>query len=482
MCGWLAATCILTLSNTAMLKADGTETLGPPGLTLAEGAGFAVGGVGLSDTNSGSILIDLPTNAVVQQVLLYWEGAADDQGGDADITVGGTPVTGDLIGGPTELFPGVFDSSYRADITELGLINAGSNTLDIAEVEFSMFNNGAGLVVVYSNAAPAALVLVDGNDFALEKYLSPLDTTVPQKLIFPAAKTVRTARLALLVGGSEGSSTVRLWTGRQSYTVVNELNGSSGANWDSLILDVDIPARATNLTVQVLSGDGSGVAGRSSLISWVAAVLAVPSAASSDTNFPPQITLSPTDRSYCPKRNGTSKVKVKGRVSDRDCDTLNVEWFVNDALVESETVNGSPKPQEIVLVHNFPVGTNTVYAKVSDGTVTVYSGTNNVVVRLDSEAPTVTCKPLKAKTVKPEQLASVPRVHATVYDDCTPKKQLQITQEPAPGTAVGVGTHSITVTVTDLAGNTDSCSTDFVVKEKEAKKKSKKKQKKQKKH
>ena len=103
------AICGSLLGDANVALADGSETLGTPvGLTLAEGSGFAVGGVGLSDTNAGSLAVVLPTNATIQQVLLYWHGASDAFGGDADIQVGINPVTGTLIGGPTQIFPGIF--------------------------------------------------------------------------------------------------------------------------------------------------------------------------------------------------------------------------------------------------------------------------------------------------------------------------------------------------------------------------------------
>jgi hypothetical protein len=44
-------------------------------------------------------------------------------------------------------------------------------------------------------------------------------------------------------------------------------------------------------------------------------------------------------------------------------------------------------------------------------------------------------------------------------DNCTPAANLVITQSPPAGTPVGVGTHVITLTVTDAAGNSSECAT-----------------------
>jgi flavin reductase (DIM6/NTAB) family NADH-FMN oxidoreductase RutF len=46
-------------------------------------------------------------------------------------------------------------------------------------------------------------------------------------------------------------------------------------------------------------------------------------------------------------------------------------------------------------------------------------------------------------------------------DNCD--TSLTITQDPAAGTTVGRALHSVTITVTDDAGNTDTCSADFTV-------------------
>ncbi len=453
------------LAGTTAALADGSETLGAPvGITLAAGSGLAVGGVGLSDTNAGSLNVVLPTNAAIRQVLLYWHGASDALGGDAAIKVGTNAVTGTLIGGPTQIFPGVMESAYRADITGLGLVGAGTNTLGLSEVDFSEFNNGAGVLVIYSNAAPAAIALVDGDDFALENYLSPLNKTEPQRFSIMAAKTARTAQLALLVGGSEGRSTIRIWTGGQHTTFTNALTSSSGAAWDSVVLPVTIPAGATNVTVQLISGDGSHAPGESSLISWVGAALAVPPGHAAESNRPPRVAIYQADRTFCARTNGTSRVHVHGLVSDADCDTLAVDWFVNGAKVETDTVViPSARPQQVELIHNFPQGTNRVYAKVSDGTNTVFSSTNQVVVALDNVPPVISCKELKNKKANPHGVAHLPGVAVYASDNCTPRHRLVKTQEPHPGTPLPVGTHLVTVTVTDQAGNVSTCTTEFTV-------------------
>src|SRR6202043_2153750 len=55
----------------------------------------------------------------------------------------------------------------------------------------------------------------------------------------------------------------------------------------------------------------------------------------------------------------------------------------------------------------------------------------------------------------------VPQIVAT--DNCTPASSLVITQNPAAGTLVNSGTHSIVVTVKDAAGNTATANVSYTV-------------------
>jgi hypothetical protein len=51
----------------------------------------------------------------------------------------------------------------------------------------------------------------------------------------------------------------------------------------------------------------------------------------------------------------------------------------------------------------------------------------------------------------------------SVSDNCSEAGEITLSQSPAAGTLVGVGTHTITVTATDAAGNSATCTTTFTV-------------------
>ncbi|HOI48092.1 MAG TPA: HYR domain-containing protein, partial [Prolixibacteraceae bacterium] len=51
----------------------------------------------------------------------------------------------------------------------------------------------------------------------------------------------------------------------------------------------------------------------------------------------------------------------------------------------------------------------------------------------------------------------------SVTDNCTPAGSFTITQSPAAGAAVEIGTHLVTITIKDQADNTITCTANFTV-------------------
>src|SRR5947207_14277750 len=51
----------------------------------------------------------------------------------------------------------------------------------------------------------------------------------------------------------------------------------------------------------------------------------------------------------------------------------------------------------------------------------------------------------------------------TASDSCSATNAITLIQYPAAGTLVGLGAHTITVTATDAAGNSATCTTTFTV-------------------
>ncbi|MDH3910251.1 MAG: hypothetical protein OEU09_03075, partial [Rhodospirillales bacterium] len=57
--------------GSASVWADGTESLGTPSVPIASGTGIVGAGIGLA-AGPGTISVDVPAGASVEQVLLYW--------------------------------------------------------------------------------------------------------------------------------------------------------------------------------------------------------------------------------------------------------------------------------------------------------------------------------------------------------------------------------------------------------------------------
>ena len=314
----LAAAVALLCSSGAL--ADGTETLGAPvGVTLAAGTGIATGGAGTIFSQPGTI--DVNFTGTPKQALLYWAGHTTGFGGDNTVSVsinGGptVPVTaiGGLglfpgaIGGPDRFFDfpggaGTYYSSYRADITSLGGLHTGSNTIAVSGLDFPTCgcygsppgvetgNDGAGVLVVYDNGTtPSTINVRDGMDLAFQGFSAPLDTTVPQTFTYASAAADRGATLINMVASVESTdpNTARpnvlrvTFDGNPATTTdyVDEFTSVNGAQWDSIPRAITIPAGSTSMTVQVLSLTEDGTTNLPASLGWVTSALSI-------TNLPP---------------------------------------------------------------------------------------------------------------------------------------------------------------------------------------------------
>ncbi|HRX84979.1 MAG TPA: hypothetical protein P5572_08175 [Phycisphaerae bacterium] len=274
-----AAVAVCAALSTAPALADGTETLGAPAVPLMlDGSGFVAAGTGLLN-QPNTIEIDVPAGATINQVLLYWAGELRAAPGDA-ITVNGTPVAGTLIGGPTFFYDyqGEVDTaSYRADITALDAVAPGPNVVNLDGLSYDWDNSGAGIVVLYDDGATTAdTQIVDGIDIAYYAFPDPRQDTVPQTFSFAAADVDRVAKLGVFVGAVQPDSphTLDITVDGVTDTLVDPLGSLDGPTWDTLLVPVDIPAGATEATVQLHSTPSTDPIAASLL--WVAAAFSVP--------------------------------------------------------------------------------------------------------------------------------------------------------------------------------------------------------------
>ncbi|KAF0193129.1 MAG: hypothetical protein FD165_232 [Gammaproteobacteria bacterium] len=242
--------------------ADGSETLGPPGIAIQNGTQIVAAGTGMVN-QPGIINLTVPAGATIKQVLLYWAGrdATIPPTGDNEVIVNGNSVTGTQIGTVNRVV------GFRADITGLGLVSNGNNVLTVENMAFGLTNDGTGVLVIVDDGSGGTIQLRDGVDQAYALNPPPNNTTVPQTFTFVPATINRTANLAMFFGSVAGTassggagifrpSAIEVTVEGQPTVVYNNLLDSvSGEEWDTVNLPVNVPAGASKLTVQALSVD-----------------------------------------------------------------------------------------------------------------------------------------------------------------------------------------------------------------------------------
>ncbi|MCB0185844.1 MAG: carboxypeptidase regulatory-like domain-containing protein, partial [Caldilineaceae bacterium] len=281
--------CLLLLTasilSAKVARADGTETLGTPSISIAGGTGIVASGTGMV-AQPGVINITVPDGATVTQVLLYWEGQMrTDTAGDNTIRVNGTTiVTGSLIGGQSYFFNRAYSSVFRADITTLNLIQAGANTITLDQLTFTKVANGAGIMVIYDDGTtPAEIDLRDGVDLAYFNFPAPRRDTVPQTVAFPASSVARTAEIVVFASSVEGAvsgqddrpDSIEVTVDGITTIFTNPLNSNDGDEWDTVNLQVDIPAGATTMTIQLFSRDDLETGLTPASMTWIASGFAI---------------------------------------------------------------------------------------------------------------------------------------------------------------------------------------------------------------
>src|SRR5439155_99300 len=110
------------------------------------------------------------------------------------------------------------------------------------------------------------------------------------------------------------------------------------------------------------------------------------------------------------------------------------------------------------------IGTNTVTLTVTDIHGNSQTCTAAVTVT-DNMPPTVICSAVPGASADANCQAVLPDVlgGVTASDNCTAPGAITLSQSPAASTLVGLGVHVITVTATDAATNSATCTTTFTV-------------------
>jgi hypothetical protein len=108
----------------------------------------------------------------------------------------------------------------------------------------------------------------------------------------------------------------------------------------------------------------------------------------------------------------------------------------------------------------FPIGTTTVTYNASDNAGNVSTNCSFTVTVNETTPPSISCPATQTLNLGASCSAALPNYTtlATKSDNCTPTASIAVTQSPAAGTIVSnTGTEVITLTATDAAGNSSTC-------------------------
>jgi N-acetylneuraminic acid mutarotase len=166
-------------------------------------------------------------------------------------------------------------------------------------------------------------------------------------------------------------------------------------------------------------------------------------------NTPPQITSIPADASYQCAGQVPPAAPSQATATD-NCGT--------PTITVSDSNNGGAGS-----ISNPLIITRTYTATDAAGN---HASLSQQITVIDNTPPTVSCPTTPATlSVGANCLGVIPDVTGLVSasDNCTPSSSLTKSQNPAAGTVVGVGTRTVTVRVTDSAGNSGQCTVTFNV-------------------
>jgi hypothetical protein len=162
-----------------------------------------------------------------------------------------------------------------------------------------------------------------------------------------------------------------------------------------------------------------------------------------------------------PVINAPANVTVNTGAGATTCGRVVTEAQLGTATATDNAGSVSIARSGVPASNVFPVGTTTITYTATDNAGNSSTATQTVTV-IDNTAPTITVPPPTSTNADGTGHATIPNVVAgtTASDNCGP---VTVTQSPLAGTVVGAGTHTITITAIDAAGNTSTATTTFTV-------------------
>jgi hypothetical protein len=184
------------------------------------------------------------------------------------------------------------------------------------------------------------------------------------------------------------------------------------------------------------------------------------------SNTAPSITCPAPITLNCAPGTG-QEVTLSVDVTDAEGDPLTVVWTADGTAYQTNAIaaGGPPTAENIDFTAAFGVGPHEISVSVSDPTGCLTSCSTTVTVSTDpSAALTVNCPTVPVVNADGNCHALVPNILSSVtVTGCANSGGISLSQSPAAGSVVGLGTHLINVTASNAAGKTANCTTSFTV-------------------
>jgi len=162
-----------------------------------------------------------------------------------------------------------------------------------------------------------------------------------------------------------------------------------------------------------------------------------------------------------PTISAPANVTAKTGAGLTSCGTLVTDAQLGSATAADNAGSVSVARSGIPAGNIFPVGTTTITYTATDDAGNSTQATQTVTV-IDNTAPVITAPAPTSVNAGLKGQAAIPNVVASTSaeDNCG---AVTLSQSPVAGTVAGIGTHTITITATDAAGNTRVATTTFTV-------------------
>jgi hypothetical protein len=456
---------------------------------------------GLREVAAGGTITVTGVSGQILEAYLYWHGHGliDDEGqATCSAIFNNQAITGQSIGvsnpdgwdKPDHNLDFTFGQAFRADVTTLITGNGDYTIRGFALPLTPDWNQvqGASLVIIFDDGNPANNVDVaiyngcdenslkttydpagwylnisgvqyaQGDSVQLELHVSDGQWFYNERPLFLNSQ---------LLFGEDDADGSDIFSGSAPGPLEFDYTFYKGSLWDARSFEIGpflVDGIANNLTLTTGYIDEN--------ISLILTLIKTKVGGLQPVQIPPgnvapTVTCPDAVTVDCAPANGATHT-LTVQVGDANGDSLQVTWIVNGSVARKDTVpaGGPPTSAALSLTYTFPQGNNVVAVTVSDPYVgPTTCNTVVTVTAIDALPPSVDCGPGLQALANNAGNAAIPNIlnQVTASDNCAAANALIYSQTPSPGTLVGVGTHTITVTVTDSAGNVGQCSTTFTV-------------------